>query len=328
MHRIPMPRRLALAVAAATIIAAPTLALAQAWPTKQPIKALVPFPPATTTDSIGRMVMDEVSKQIGQTIITENRPGASTTIGTNAVAKAEPDGYTLLIVSSSFTITPHTFANLPYNPETDLAPVTVLGNMANVLVTNAGRGYKTAKDLVEAALKKPGQMNFASVGAGTAVHLTAERFKLSAGFQAVHVPFKGTAEGLTEIIADRIDYFHAPILSVVPLVKDGKLSALAVSTAKRAAALPDVPTSVEAGYKDSGYDFWIGAMLPGKTPQPIVDRMYQEISKALDKPELAKKLADLGVDQLRLTPSEFAALIKREIVSNAAVVKAAGLKAN
>lgn len=313
---------------AAVLALLPTVAFAQAWPTKQPIKVIVPLPPATATDSIGRLVMEEVGRQIGQAIVVENRPGASTTLGTNQVAKAEPDGYTLAITSSSFTVTPHTFANLPYDTEKDLAPVAILGNMANVLVVNSSRPIKTAKDLVDIAKKNPGKLNYASVGPGSAVHLTAERFRLSADFQAVHVPFKGTAEALTEVVADRIDFTHMPILAVVPFVQDGKLRALAVSTGKRAAALPDVPTGEEAGYKDSGYDFWIGLVAPGKTPQAIVDRINAECMKALDKPELAKKLAELGVDQLRLSPAEFGAMIKREIQSNAVVVKAAGLKPN
>lgn len=313
---------------ASTLLLVPTGAFAQAWPTKQPIKAIVPFPPGSTTDAIGRIVMDEVGKQIGQSIVTENRPGAASTTGTNAVAKSDPDGYTLLIASSSFTVTPHTFKALPYNPETDFAPIMPLANMANVTVVNASRGYKTAKDLVDAAKKKPGAMNYASVGVGSATHLTAERFRLSAGFQATHVPFKGTSEALTEILADRMDFYCSPITAIVPLVREGKVTALAVSTAKRSPALPNVPSSVEAGYPDSGYDFWVSALFPAKTPADIVTRMHTEINKALDKPELAKKLAELGADQLRLSPAQFAEMIKREIKSNAAVVQAAGIKAN
>ena len=312
----------------AAILLAPGLALAQAWPTKQPIKAIIPFPPGSTTDAIGRMVMDEVGKQLGQTIVPENRAGAASTTGANAVAKSDPDGYTILIASSSFTVTPWTFKALPYNAETDFAPVAPLANMANVTVVNAARGYKTAKDLADAALKKAGGMNYASVGVGSATHLTAERFKLSAKFEATHVPFKGTAEALTEILADRMDFYCSPITAIVSLVAENKVTALAVSTAKRSPALPNVPTSVEAGFPDSGYDFWVSALFPAKTPQAIVERMHAEIGKALDKPELAKKLADLGADQLRLTPAQFADMIKREIKQNESVVKAAGIKPN
>ena len=327
MNSNTISRACALAAATAMLVV-PGLALAQAWPTKQPIKAIIPFPPGSTTDAIGRIVMDEVSKQIGQSIIPENRPGAASTTGINAAAKSDPDGYTLLIASSSFTVVPHTFKALPYNAETDFAPIMPLANMANVTVVNASRGYKTAKDLVDAAVKKAGGMNYASVGVGSATHLTAERFRLSAKFQAVHVAFKGTAEALTEILADRMDFYCSPITAIVPLVQEGKVTALAVSTAARSAALPNVPTSVEAGYPDSGYDFWVAALFPAKTPEPLVERMNAEIRKALDKPDLAKKLADLGADQLRMTPAEFGQMIKREIKQNEAVVQAAGIKPN
>jgi tripartite-type tricarboxylate transporter receptor subunit TctC len=319
-------RGLATASLALAVTLAPAAAFAQAWPTKQPIKAVIPFPPGSTTDVIGRMVVEEVGRQIGQTIIPENRPGASTTTATNFVAKADPDGYTMLIASSSFTVVPSTFTTLGYNAETDLIPVAMLANMANVTIVPATRPYKTAKDLVDAAKANPGKMNYASIGAGSATHLTAERFRISANFQATHVPFKGTAEALTEILADRIDFYCSPIAAIVPLVQEKKVIALAVSTAKRSSALPDVPTSVEAGYKDSGYDFWIGAMLPAKTPQEIVTRLHAEINKALDKPELAKRFLTLGADQFRLTPAEYADLIKREIKSNGELVKAIGLK--
>ena len=319
---------LAIAMSASTLGTLPSLVMAQAWPSKGPIKLIVPFPPGTTTDAIGRMVMEEVSKQIGQTIITENRPGAASTTGINAAAKSDPDGYTILVASSSFTVVSHSFKSLPFNPMTDFAPVMPLANMANVTVTNAKRGYKTAKDLADAAIKKAGAMNFGSVGVGSAVHLTAERFRLSAKFEATHVPFKSTAEALTEILADRIDFACLPITSVVPHAKEKTISALAVSTGMRSPALPDVPTSVEAGFPDSGYDFWVGALFPGKTPQAIVDRMHAEINKALDKPELGKKLTELGADLLRMTPAEFGKMIEREIKQNEAVVKAAGIKPN
>lgn len=317
----------ALAACAAALLA-PGFALAQAWPTKGPVKLIVPFPPGTTTDAIGRMVMDEVAKQIGQTIVTENRPGAASSTGINAAAKSDPDGYTILVASSSFTVLPHSFKSLPYNATTDFAPVMPLANMANVLVTNVRRGYKTARDFADDALKKAGAMNFGSVGVGSAVHLTAERFRLSAKFDATHVPFKSTAEALTEILADRIDFACLPITSVVPHVTEKTITALAVSTAKRSPALPNVPTSVEAGFPDSGYDFWVGALFPAGTPPAIVDRMHAEINKALDKPEVSKKLADLGADLLRMTPAEFGQMIQREIKQNEAVVKAAGIKPN
>jgi tripartite-type tricarboxylate transporter receptor subunit TctC len=269
-----------------------------------------------------------VSRQLGQTIVVENRAGASGTIGANAVAKAEPDGYTLLIHSSSHTVTPSTFTSLPYNAETDFAPVIPLATIPNVVVVSSKSGYKTLRDLVEAAKKNPGKLNYASAGAGSATHLTAERFRLSAGFEAQHVAFKGSGEALTEIIADRMDFYCSPINAAIELIKDGRVTALAVSSAQRASALPNVPTTVEAGYPDSGYEFWIGAFFPRQTPKETVDRLHAEIVKAQSNPALAKKLTELGADTMKISPAEFEALVKREVEANAAVVKAAGIKAN
>jgi len=320
-------RRRAL-LAASAFVLLPAVAHGQDWPAKRPIRAIVPFGAGSSTDIIARHVADEVSRQIGQTIVVENRVGASGTIGANAVAKADPDGYTLLIHSSSHTVTPSTFTSLPYNAETDFAPVIPLATIPNVVVVNSKRGYKTLRDLVDDAKKRPGALNYASAGAGSATHLTAERFRQSAGFQAQHVAFKGSSEALTEVIAERIDFYCSPINAAIELIKDGRLSALAVSSAQRASALPNVPTTVEAGFRDSGYEFWIGAFFPRQTPNAIIDRLHAEIVKAQANPSLAKKFAELGADPMKMSPSEFEALIRREIQANAAVVKAAGIKAN
>jgi tripartite-type tricarboxylate transporter receptor subunit TctC len=321
-------RRALLAASAFALFPIAAIGQAQDWPTKRPVRAIVPFGAGSSTDIIARHVLDEVSRQIGQTIVVENRAGASGTIGANAVAKSDPDGYTLLIHSSSHTVTPSTFTSLPYNAETDFAPVIPLATIPNVVIVNSKKGYKTLRDLVDAAKKNPGKLNYASAGAGSATHLTAERFKLSAGFEAQHVAFKGSSEALTEIIADRMDFYCSPINAAIELIKDGRVTALAVSSAQRASALPNVPTTVEAGYPDSGYEFWIGAFLPRQTPKAIVDRLHAEIVKAESNPALAKKLAELGADPMKISPSEFDALVKREIQANAAVVKAAGIKAN
>jgi tripartite-type tricarboxylate transporter receptor subunit TctC len=324
----PISRRRALLAASAFVLLPAVGRAADDWPTKRPIRAIVPFAAGSSTDIIARHVADEVSRQLGQTIVVENRAGASGTIGANAVAKADPDGYTLLIHSSSHTVTPSTFTSLPYNAETDFAPVIPLATIPNVVVVSSKSGYKTLRDLVEAAKKNPGKLNYASAGAGSATHLTAERFRLSAGFEAQHVAFKGSGEALTEIIADRMDFYCSPINAAIELIKDGRVTALAVSSAQRASALPNVPTTVEAGYPDSGYEFWIGAFFPRQTPKETVDRLHAEIVKAQSNPALAKKLTELGADTMKISPSEFEALVKREIQANAAVVKAAGIKAN
>ena len=321
-------RRQMLLLTASAVVLAPHAAYAQAWPTQRPIKAVVPFAAGSSTDIIARAVLDQVSRQLGQAVVVENRAGASGTIGANAVAKSDPDGYTLLVHSSSHTVTPSTFTQLAYNAETDFAPVIPLATIPNVIVVNSARGYKTLKDLVDVAKAKPGALNYASAGAGSATHLTAERFRLSAKFEASHVPFKGSSEALTEIIADRIDFYCSPVNAAIELIKDGRITGLAVSSAKRATALPNVPTTVEAGYPDSGYEFWIGSFLPRQTPKQIVDRLHAEVVKALSEPPLAKKLSELGADPLTISPAEFEALVKREIQANAVLVKAAGIKAN
>lgn len=320
-------RRQAL-LATTAIVLAPGIGHAQDWPAARPIKAIIPFGAGSSTDIIARVVLDELSKQLGQTIVVENRAGAAGTIGANAVAKSDADGYTMLVHSSSHTVTPSTFTQLPYNAETDFAPIMPLATIPNVVVVNSSRGYKTLKDLVDVAKAKPGTLNYASAGAGSATHLTAERFRLSAGFQAAHVAFKGSSEALTEVIADRMDFYCSPINAAIELIKDGRITALAVSSAQRASALPNVPTTVEAGFPDSGYEFWIGSFVPSQTPKAIVDRLHAEITKAVSSPVLVKKFADLGADPMKISAADFAAMIKREVAANAVVVKAVGIKAN
>jgi tripartite-type tricarboxylate transporter receptor subunit TctC len=326
--RIATISRRAAMVAASALMLAPVAALAQEWPTKQSIKAIVPFGGGSSTDIIARIVLDQVSKDIGQTIVVENAAGAAGTRGSGIVAKADPDGYTILVHSSSHTVTPNTFSKLPYDTEKDLLPVMPLATIPNVVLVNSKRPYKTLKDLVDAAKGKPDSFNFASAGAGSATHLTAERFKLSAKIQAGHVAFKGSNDALTEIIADRLDFYCSPVNAAIGFIKEGKMTALAVSSAKRSSALPDVPTTVEAGFPDSGYEFWIGAFVPRQTPAAIRTRLHAEFVKAIDEPGVAKKLADLGADPLKISPAEFEAMVKREIAANAVVVKAAGIKVN
>lgn len=298
---------------------------AQTWPTK-PLKVIVPAAAGSTVDIIPRIVFEQLSTQLGQSIIVENRGGAGTTIGSGAVAKADPDGYTILVNSSAHTIAPSLYADLSYHPARDFAAVIPLGVSPSVLVVPQGKGFRTAAEFVAAAKAKPGGMNFSSVGVGSATHLSAERFRSSAGVQAVHVPFKGGAEAMTEVIAGRIDFFFGPVGLVMPQVKDGKLAALAVNTAKRSSALPDVPTTAEAGFKNAEYPFWIGMFLPAKTPREIIDKLHRETLKALQEPKVRDKLASLGVDPMVMMSQEFDAYVKEAIASDAALVKATGLK--
>ncbi|MBR0875315.1 tripartite tricarboxylate transporter substrate binding protein [Bradyrhizobium tropiciagri] len=300
-------------------------AQAQTWPTKS-LKVIVPVAAGSLVDIVPRIVFEQLAVQLGQSVIVENRPGAGTTIGTGLVAKADPDGYTILVNSSAHAIAPSLYANLSYDPVRDFAAVAPLGSTPFVLVVPPGRGFKTANDFVTAARAKPGSFNFASLGAGTASHLSAERFRLGAGVQAVHIPFKGGPEAMTEVIAGRVDFYLVAIGVALPYIRDGKLSALAVNGSKRSAALPEVPTTEEAGFKNAEYPTWFGLFLPAKTPREIVDKLHRETLKAMQEPKVRDKLAALGFDPMVMTPDEFHAYVLKDIAVNADLVKAVGLR--
>ena len=300
---------------------------AQSWPAKQPIRLILPFSPGSSLDTLGRPVFDYVSKQIGQTFVVEHRPGAGGTLGMAAAAKAEPDGYTLLVNSSVHTITPSTYARLPYDTVRDLAGIIPLGQFPNVLVVPLA-GFNTIRDLVAAGKAKPGSLTFGSGGIGGAVHLNTERFRLSAGFEAVHVPFNGAPDVLREILGGRLDFAFSPLASAVSLVESKQIRALAVSSRKRSAAVPDVPTTLEAGYPNSEYVFWIGVFAPRDTPRDIVQRLHDQIVKALNDPAIKDGMKKLAAEPMILTPAEFDRFVAAEIESNAALVKAAGIQPN
>jgi tripartite-type tricarboxylate transporter receptor subunit TctC len=301
-------------------------ASAPAWPTK-PIRIIVPLTPGSASDVMARIVADQLAAQLGQPIIVENRPGAGNTIGMSAVAKAEPDGYTILVNSSTHTVTPATRSNLGFEM-TDLAAVIPLGNMPVVMIFNPSKGYKKLGDFVAYAKANPGKINYTSAGAGNSSHLNGERFRLAAGIEAVHLPFKGAPEATTEVIAGRADFYFSPLVNALSLIKEGTVQALAVSGSARASALPDVPTTVEAGYPNSEYNFWVGMFAPAKTPADIRTKLYAESAKALQSPATRERLAGLGADPMRLNSAQFEALVKTEIETNTQLVKAAGIKVN
>ena len=298
---------------------------AQTWPTK-PLRAVVPVAAGSSTDIIPRVVFEQLSVQLGQPIVVENRSGAGGTIGTAYVARSEPDGYTLLATGSVHTISQSVYSKLTYEPAGDFAAVVPLGISPNVLVVAPGKDFKTVGDLVAAGKAKPGALNFSSVGIGTATHLSAERFLTSAGVKAVHIPFKGGAEAMSEVMAGRVDFFFGPVGLVLPQVREGKLVALVVNGAKRSAALPHVPTTLEAGIANAEYPIWFGLFLPAKTPREIVDKLHRETLKALQEPKTRERLVTLGVDPLVMTPNEFDAHVQKEIAFNAVLVKEVGLK--
>ncbi len=303
--------------------ALPRLASAQTWPSK-PIRAVIPFSVGSTIDIKARIVLERVSAQLGQPIVIENRGGAGGTIGAYLVARAEPDGYTIMIHSSGHTLTPAIYPKAPYDAAKDFSAVASFGSIPNVVVISPKKGVKTLQELVAFAKKNP--TTFSSSGVGSATHWAAERLRLSAGMDAVHVPFKGTAESVSEVMVGRVDFVCAGLPSVLHLIRDGRLVALAVSTPKRSLALPDVPTTLEAGYSDSDYLFWNGMFVPVKTPRTIVERLHREVQQALLLPSVKDKLAPIGVEPMPLSPGDYDALVRREIQNNIVVVKAAKLK--
>jgi tripartite-type tricarboxylate transporter receptor subunit TctC len=314
---------------AGSAIAAPALprfAFADAWPKDKVIRTVVPFSAGSTVDIIGRIVLDPLARQLGQSMVVENRGGAGGSIGSAAVAKADPDGYTLLVNAAAHSAAPAAYPQITYDPAKDFAAVAMFGVVPNVLLVAPSKGIKTAKELAERA--KNGEMTYSSAGVGSATHWAAERFRLSAGFKATHIPFRGGPEALTEVMTGRVDFCCIGISSAMSFITDGRLVPLGVSTTRRSAALPDVPTTVEAGFPDSDYIFWNGLLAPAKTPRPIIDRLHAEVQKVLALPEVQSKMAPQGIEPLALSPEEFDAMIAKEIVQNIKLAQAAGLKFN
>jgi tripartite-type tricarboxylate transporter receptor subunit TctC len=309
---------------------ASNLALAQSaptWPTRD-VHVFVPQSAGSALDIVTRSVMEQVAPRLGQSIVVENRTGAGNTIAMAAVARAEPDGYTVLANSSTHSLVPVTYTTLPFDTFRDLAPIIPLSNTPLVMVVSSSKGYKNVADFVVDAKAKRGAMNYSSGGVGSITHLAMEAFRLAAGFDAVHVPFKGAPEALTEVLAGRADFYFTPLPAALPFLQDGKLKPLAVSGSIRATGLPEVPTIQEAGYPEATYNFWIGLFLPSKTPAPIMDRLYRETEAALQTPVLKERFVRMGADPLPLDRAGFAKMIQDEYALNTKVAKAAGVKAN
>ena len=318
--------RFAAAAVAATAGVLPESSFAAAWPKEKIIRAIVPFAAGSTIEIIGRIVLDPLSNALGQTIVVENRGGAGGTIGSAAVAKSDPDGYTLLVNASAHSAAPAVYPNLAYDPAKDFAGVAVFGVVPNVLLVAPESGITTVAALVARA--KAGALTFASAGVGSATHWAAERFLLSAGIKATHIPFSGGPAALTEVMMGRVDFCSIGISSAISFVNNGRLRPLAVSLRKRSPALPNVATTIELGFVDSDYTFWNGVLAPAKTPQPIIARLHEEVQKALELPAVQEKLATQGVEPMPLGPAEFDAMIAGEIASNITLARAAGLKLN
>jgi len=301
-------------------------AFAQAWPSKA-IRVVVPFPPGGGTDIIARETTQKVAAATGWTFVIDNKPGAGGNLGVDAVAKAPADGYTIVLgQTSNIAINPSLYAKLPYDPQKDLAPIVLIANAPLVMVTGTGTPLKTLADAVNAAKAKPGQVNFASPGNGTVAHLTEEMFQKAAGIKTQHVPYKGANQALTDVISGNVELYMSSVPTLLGHIKQGKLRALAVTSAKRVDDLPNVPTINESGYKGFDAVTWFGLLAPAATPKDVIAKLNAEFNKALKLPELGKRLGDEGADIAGGTPEEFAALIKGDIPRWGKVVKESGAK--
>ena len=300
-------------------------AQAENWPSRL-IKATIPFGAGSAADVVPRLVFDRLAAELGQPIVIENRVGAGGTLGTAVVAKADPDGYSIVAHSSALTIAPAIFPNLAFDATKDLASVLMIGSSANVMIVPNSRPWKTVQDFIADAKAKPGSISFGSVGIGSAVHISSEKFRLAAGVEATHVPYRGGSEVIADILGARIDFYFCPLATALPLIREGQVRALLVSTPKRVADLPDVPAPLEAGLKDADSEIWFGVFMPSKTPRDIVEKFHAAGVKVLTEPAMQDSLKKLGVEARLMTPAEMDDLVKRETAANMEVIKAAGIK--
>jgi tripartite-type tricarboxylate transporter receptor subunit TctC len=306
------------------LVLAGSLARAEVWPSRL-IKATIPFGAGSAADVVPRVVFDRLAAELGQSIVVENRPGAGGTIGTAAVVKADPDGYNILSQSSALAISPAIYPNLPFDITRDLSSALMIGVSANVMITPVSRPWKTAQDFIVQAKARPGSIVFGSVGIGSATHISAEKFRLAAGIETTHVPYRGGAEVIADILGGRIDFYFCPLATALPLIKEGRVRALVVSTPKRVADLPDVPTPGEVGLKNAESVFWLGVFMPAKTPRDVVEKFHGAGVKLLADPSMQESLSKLGVEPLAMSPAEMDAFVAREIAENLEVIKAAGI---
>lgn len=299
----------------------------QGYP-KKPIRVIVPFGPGGVTDIMARMVGERLSASWGQPMIIENRPGAGGTIGTNTVAKAQPDGYTLAVVSSGHVVNHVFYRALPYDTIRDFAGVIPLGYNPTFLVVSPALGVKSLREFIAHAKGRPGQLNYVSAGAGSGSHMGVEKFRIAAGIDAVHVPLKGGGEMLTELMSGRVHFGFMGIAVAGGAMKAGKIVALASCSTRRSTALPDLPTCAEAGVSGAEYIFWNGMLAPVKTPRDIVAKLNAEIARLVQLPEMRERFAQIGIEPLVMTPEQFDASMRKEFATMGPIMKAAGVKPN
>jgi tripartite-type tricarboxylate transporter receptor subunit TctC len=311
-------------IAAIVLIASTMGALSQSRPTR-PITVISAFSAGNAADVIGRLVLDQASKEIGQPFVIENRPGGGGIVGVSAAARAEPDGHTILLHASTFSSQVVMHKNLPYDPLTDFTPIIPFGTQPLVLVAGTSKGYKTAADLIAAAKAKPGSLNFASAGVGSTSHMAGLRFIRAAGIDVQHIPFRGPTEAFTEVISGRVDFFFLPLSPALSLVKQEKIAALAVGSAKRARALPGVPTTAEIGMPSVVYQFWTGLFAPAKTPSAAVKKIHAATKTALNVPSISDRLLQMGVEPLPMSAEEFAKFFRDDVTATVKLAKEAGI---
>ena len=301
-----------------------TSAHADEWPAHL-IKATIPFGAGSAADVVPRVVFDRLAAELGQPIIIENRAGAGGMLGTLQVTRAEPDGYTLLANSSALTIAPAIFSSMAFDTK-ELASVLMIGSSANVMIVPNSRPWKRLADFIADAKAKPGTISFGSVGIGSAVHISSEKFRLAAGIEASHVPYRGGSEVITDILGGRIDFYFCPVATALPLIREGKVRALVVSTASRVPDLPDVPTLAESGIKNAESEIWFGVFMPAKTPGAIIEKFHAAGQRVLNDPAMQASLKKLGIETRPMKPAEIDELVRQETASNLEIIKAADIR--
>jgi tripartite-type tricarboxylate transporter receptor subunit TctC len=290
------------------------------WPTK-PIKAVNPFGAGSAGDVVPRLFFERLSTELGQPIVIENRVGAGGSVGTGAVAKSDPDGYTLLSQTNAISIAPAIFPNLNYDTTRELSSVLMIGYAANVMIVPNERPWKTIQDFLASAKTKGTVINYGSVGVGSAVHISSEKFRAAGGFEATHIPYRGGSEVIADIIGGRIDFYFCPLATALPLIREGQVRALVVSTPTRVRDLPDVPTPIDAGLKDADSSIWFGVFVPSKTPPEIVEKLYVTGTKVLNTADMQASLKKIGVEPMPMKSSEMDALLVKEIADNKVLLK-------
>ena len=300
-------------------------AFAADFPTK-PVRFIVAFPPGSATDIVGRLYTQKWTEMWGQTVLADNRPGAGGSIAAAIAARATPDGYTLLMHSSGHTVNPYLYAKLPFDTLKDFVDIGPLAQQPNVMVTNPGTAFNTVQDVIKMATAKPGVLNFASAGVGSGTHLNLEKLKLMAKINMNHVPYKGSAEALADVLGNRVDFYFAPISTTLAHVQAGRVRAIAVSTIKRSSILPNVPTIAESGVPGFDFSLWFGIWAPTGVPQPVIAKIASSIKAAGNDPAIKARLGSLGNESMEMNPAEFAKFVRSEIETGATVLKAAGIK--